>query len=186
MDGFFKEKEWIELEKYFKQKILPAGKQLDQSHYRLGLLKNIKIIELKGILSIKAIYAQDKDVEFRLDVANEITYFDMDIIDLCRCVGIILDNAIEAALMSKSKRVDCGIIKRKKSVLIVVHNTYDGENIDIRKIYNKGYTTKSKDDKSRGLGLFTLKRITDSYSNVNMEAEIDNKEFKIGIEVLKK
>lgn len=67
----------------------------------------------------------------------------MDIIDLSRIVGILIDNAIEASIDSSNPFVNLAIIKTdQNSTLIIIENSFKDSALDINKLYNKRYSTK--------------------------------------------
>lgn len=179
MIGYIENKDIDSLEKYFNEKIAPLGKGMESNNFKIGLLKNIKIPEIKGILSSKLIRAQELSIDVFIDVAEEIEKIDMDIIDLSRITGILLDNAIEAAEKSDKPSIKVAFINKKKSVFIIIINSID-EEVPIYKIYQKGFSTKGE---NRGLGLYNLKEITGKYKNVSIDTLIENGEFKQFIEI---
>ena len=98
----------------------------------------------------------------------------MDIVDISRCLGILLDNAIEAALESDKKSMDIAIIKKNTSIIIVVANSYNGDIPVISKLFKEGFSTKGE---NRGLGLSNLKEIINKYNNVSLDTYIKEQKF---------
>lgn len=109
-----------------------------------------------------------------LEIVEPIDKINLDIIDLSRCLGIILDNAIEATLYSKEKKLNITFIKKNSSILIVVSNTFEGEIPPLSKIFKAGFSTKGE---NRGLGLSNLKDIMNKYSNATLDTSIENNRF---------
>lgn len=64
---------------------------------RLNGIENLKVREIKGLITTKILQAQENNIEITVEVADEITQIDMDAIQLSRVLGIIMDNAIEAS-----------------------------------------------------------------------------------------
>lgn len=96
----------------------------------------------------------------------------MNIIDLSRILGILLDNAIEASKESLEFKLKLAFIKTEKAIIIVISNSYKEKNISLNKIFKPNYSTKGS---GRGLGLNNLKKIIDDYDNVFLETKmIDN------------
>ncbi|WP_072986465.1 sensor histidine kinase [Clostridium cavendishii] len=180
MSEYIKDDNMKELRKYFNEKIVPLGESLNKKNLRFGLLGNIKIPELKGLITSKVIMAQERYIEVFIDINEEVHKINMDIIDLCRVVGIIMDNAIDSAEKSKNKLIKIALINKKNSVIFIVENSYDGEVIKLHEIFKKGYSTKGE---NRGLGLYNLKNILSSYENVYLDTVINEDEFIQNIEI---
>ncbi|ADL53914.1 sensor histidine kinase [Clostridium cellulovorans] len=182
MIGYIEEKDIDGLEKYFNEKILPLGKGMESKNFRIDLLKNVKIVEIKGIFSSKLIRAQEIGIDVFIDIVEPIEEINMDVIDLSRVIGIVLDNAIEASEKCDKPLVKVALINKKSSVIIVIINNFV-EEVPIYKMYQKGFSTKGE---NRGLGLYNLKEITDKYKNVHMETIVENGEFKQVFEITNK
>jgi len=106
----------------------------------------------------------------------------MKIYEFTRILGILLDNAIEATSECKDKIINVYIrndfnIKRQ---LLIIENTYNNKNVDIERIFEKGYSTK---DKNTGLGLWEVRQILKKNSNLNLFTSNDNKLFKQQLEI---
>lgn len=174
MAGFIEERNMDALASHFDKHIYPLNKKININNYKLGLLKNIELPEIKSLISAKVIHAQELGVEIIIDVAEPINNIDMDIIDLSKCIGIIFDNAIEAALESERKEVSIALINTSESVLIVVINTFKGELPPLNKLFKDGFSTKGK---NRGLGLGNLKDIVGKYKGIALDTYIDDGKF---------
>ena len=174
ISAFLDEKDIYGLEKYFYKHIYPLDSAIEKKNFKLGLLKNIKIMELKGLLSAKLIRAQELDLNVNIDIVEPIENISMDIVDLIRVLGILLDNAIEAAIESDEKRVEIGIIKKKNSIIIVVLNSYKDNIPPIHQIFIEGFSTKGE---NRGLGLNNMKSIINQYENIVLDTSIQSKSF---------
>lgn len=97
---------------------------------------------------------------------------------LCKIMGIVLDNAIEAMKTSKEKILMIDAYKEKDKAVIEINNTFDKSKTDINKIYNKNYSTKGK---NRGLGLYLAKMLLKNCKNLSMEQEIFDNVFSTRI-----
>ncbi|RLL42891.1 GHKL domain-containing protein [Oceanobacillus piezotolerans] len=169
-----------QLKDYFNEKVLPASQHIRLNNYKLGALKNIKVTEVKGTLVSKLIKAQDSGIDISIEAVDPIEQIKMDSISLCRCLGIILDNAIEETANHENSKITIAFIKKEKSILIVVVNTISGEIPKLSKLFKKGYSTKGE---NRGIGLGNLKELTSSYENITLETKIEGRQFFQGIEV---
>jgi len=151
------------LKNYFRTSILPAGEKLNHKDAALGALSYIKVEEIKGLVYTKLFHAMQKGIQIELDINESIEQMQIDILDLTRVLGIFLDNAIEAALNSEAKKMYLGFAKSENSVLIVVQNSCKNENVDLKKIYQLGVSSKGK---NRGVGLFQVQILMGKYKNV--------------------
>ncbi|PRR83243.1 sensor histidine kinase [Clostridium vincentii] len=174
MAGFIEERDIDSLEDHFNKHIYPLNNKMNKNNYKLDLLKNIKLSQIKGLISGKVIRAQELGVETIIDIVEPITIIKMDIIDISRCVGIILDNAIEAALESEKKVMDIALINKNNSVIIVVANTFKGEIPSLSKLFKDGFSTKGE---NRGLGLSNCKDIIGRYKNISLDTAITDVQF---------
>lgn len=172
--GYIENKDIEGLEKHFNKHIMPLSKGIESNNFKIGILKNVKIAEIKGILSSKLMRAQELGVDTFIDIVEPIEKINMDIIDLSRVVGILLDNAVEAAVECDKPSIKVAVINKENSVLIIIINSMK-EEIPIYKIYQKGFSTKGE---NRGLGLYNLKEITSKYTKVSLDTLIENGEFK--------
>lgn len=174
MAGFIEEGDLKALEKHFNDHIYPLNKEMNKNNYKLGLLKNICLPEIKGLISAKVIHAQEMGLDMVLDIAEPIEEINLDVIDLSRVLGILLDNAIEAAIKSDEKRVNIAFIKKNTSIIIVLINTFSGEIPPISKMFKQGFSTKGD---NRGLGLSNLKEILNKYEHVSLDTMIEEHSF---------
>ena len=117
---------------------------------------------LVSLLNAKAAYAQNQGVAFRLNIDCALDDLFINNLDLCRIVGNLADNAIEAAAESDLKSV-CITINAKNAddKLIVITNSTKGH-VDVERIQLPGETTKAGHS---GIGLPTVRAIISEYGN---------------------
>src|SRR5690606_34779021 len=174
MSEYIRAKNIEELEQYFNNNIMPISMNMKSNAYKLGSLHNLKIQELKGIISSKIIKAQELNIDANVEVVEPVEQINMDPVNLCRCVGIILDNAIEEAIHCEKPFVHVALIKRGGSNIIVVSNSSRPSTPELHKIYEKGFSTKGE---NRGLGLNNLREMVASCNNVTMDTQILHGKF---------
>ena len=58
--------------------------------------------------------------------------------------------------------------RKAKRKVIIIENTYKEKNLDIDKLFEKGYSTKTKESTTHGLGLWTVRKILKSNNNLNL------------------
>lgn len=152
-------------------------------------IKNISKLPkgIKGILYYKLSYMDSKNIDINVKISSQVNSILKNIsyknyFDLSKILGIVLDNACEAACLSKSKLVFIDVYLEKKRVIFQIENTYKGK-IDLRKINNKHFSTKGK---NRGFGLAIASNIVKSNNIINLEQFIKNEMFVSKIIINKK
>ena len=106
----------------------------------------------------------------------------MKIYEFTRILGILLDNAIEAADECDEKNVYVHIRndKRHNRQLLIVENTYKDKNINTDKIYEKNYSTKPQ---NTGLGLWEVRQLLKRNNNLNLYTTKTERLFKQQLEI---
>lgn len=181
MTGYFENKDLDGLEEFFNKKILNLSESISKKDYKLDKLQNIKVTELKGLLSSKVIRAQELGIDVFIDIMEPVKFINMDVIDLCKSIGILLDNAIEAALLCNDPSLKIGIINKKNSIVILIMNSCLKENPPIYKMFQKGFSTKGT---NRGLGLSNLHEVLSNYPHISLDTSIVNEEFIQNLHIL--
>lgn len=127
-----------------------------------GQLGNIQVPELKSLVLSKLSRMKSKQITCNLEVLYPVTKIEMDVMDLNRCLGILIDNAIEAVENTDTSVIDLIISSQDAGITFIVQNQWNGE-LALHSIWKEGYSTKGD---GRGLGLSSYKRILGKYSNV--------------------
>lgn len=116
---------------------------------------------LQGIIYQKLLLMKEKDIPYALNISRDIKIsdfkkLDMDTnIDLCKIIGVFLDNAIEEVERLENKKIIVDVYMEDGNFCVKVTNDY-GPGIDFSKIDDKGYTTK---EDGHGYGLSLVKEI---------------------------
>ncbi|WP_236332928.1 sensor histidine kinase [Paenibacillus auburnensis] len=180
MSEYIRSKDVEGLSTYFDHKILPISEGMQNNNYKLGTLQNVKIQELKGILSSKLIRAQELHIDAVVEAVEPIEAVNMDSVKLCRCLGIILDNAIEEAIKCESSNLRVALVKRTGGVLIAVANSCQPDGPELHRIFEKGFSTKGT---GRGLGLSNLREIVSQCAGVTLDTYRKDGQFIQELEV---
>jgi two-component system sensor histidine kinase AgrC len=180
MAAYIEDEDINGLKGYFEKRIVPLGTEINEKNSKIGLLHNIMIKEIKGVVLTKVIRAQELGVEVEIDIVEKIDIVNFDVIDLSRCIGILLDNAIESAVACKKGKIKIGFIKRNDSLMIVVINSVEDNVPPIHKIYEKGFSTKGE---NRGIGLSNLREVLSKYSQATLDTIIKENEFEQILEI---
>jgi len=176
LDGYIKGEDTEGLKKYFYENIMVNQKMMDESNTEIQKLKYIKDIPLKGIVSSKLINGQSLDVKVKVDIAETIEKISVDTLDLCRILGILLDNGLEAAKHAEEPSITFAMINKQSSLVIVVLNSCQKDIPPIYKMFEKGFSTKGE---NRGFGLHIIKEMIDrKYTNVILNTSVENGIFK--------
>lgn len=134
------------------------------------------------LISSKYSRALELGIEMNINVFLNLNTLNMKIYEFTRILGILLDNAIEAAKECDEKIINLEIRKEtsRNRQLLVIENTYMNKNIDTEKIYEKSYSTK---DGNSGLGLWEVRQILKKNTNLNLFTTKNNKFFKQQLEI---
>lgn len=107
MSLYISEKDMDGLEEYFKKTVLPTDLIINNNEFSIASLQYVEVKELKALLAMKQIEAKNKNVDCNIRVLGIVKEINMGIIDLIRIVGILFDNAIQAAEATESGKVTC-------------------------------------------------------------------------------
>lgn len=133
---------------------------------------------IKGIVYYKMNIIKESNINFNLliskDVENKFENLNQKLyLKVCKILGIVLDNAIEASTLTKDKLLLVDIYLEEENLVIYVENTFINL-VDLNIIYNKGVSSKGK---NRGYGLYLVKRIVNDTNELEFEQSINNDRF---------
>lgn len=109
-----------------------------------------------------------KDMDDKLEKLNSKLYFKS-----CKIIGILLDNAIEAAESTKDKHLLIDIYYDNTELVIYIENSFTND-IDINDIYLKGFSSKGK---NRGYGLYIVNNLVKETKELNLDQYIRDNKF---------
>lgn len=153
--GFIDHRDMDGLEKYFYNEIIKEHQKVNSSETIYLQLHNISDLVLKGLIATKLNRALAANINVSISIANEIDSFSYETADLCKIIGILLDNAIEAAGLANKKTISIALTSDQDEVNILILNTFN-EKPNLSRIYEDGYSTKGID---RGLGLNIINKL---------------------------
>jgi len=174
MDIFVAEDDWGGMKDYYNTKIKSAFEVITADNFALESLNKIKVREIKGILIIKLAMAQNLGIDVSFEADEEISEFPVDSVTLVRILGILLDNAIEELEYLGTGKLMVGCFKVEDSVNFVVQNTCRSDMLPLKKLQERGFSTKGK---GRGLGLDNLYDLTNADPNVALMTTIEDGQF---------
>lgn len=167
---YIEEQNFPELQKYFQEKILPSKDALSSDKLAIGKLHLVAIPSVKSLLYTKLLTALNKGISMTFEITESLTEVSMDEMDLSRILGILIDNALEAAVQTEDKLLSIAIITTDDSVLFSIKNSCQPIQVPLSKLSERGYTDKENHD---GLGLYTVQNIVDSLNNVTYIMQYD-------------
>ena len=134
---------------------------------------NLRVPQVRSLLLNKLTDMQKKGVEYRLEVLYLVENVYINVWDFVRCLGVLVDNAIEAALGTEQPWVEIILLSQGKQLSLRVSNPYTNT-IDPGKMWDEGWSTKGT---GRGLGLSGYQRIVENYPNASTCTSWENGVF---------
>jgi len=129
---------------------------------------------ISGFLSVKINEMIDNGIKVSLIISPKVKNYKFEKInskeykEVCRVLGVYLDNAHEASSGTKKKEVTIEILIDDNRLLIIISNSYKGK-IELDKLDKEGYTTKGK---NHGVGLSLVSDIIKSNNHLEQKREI--------------
>ncbi len=124
---------------------------------------NVRVPQVRSLLLSRLAAMGEKKIDCRLEALYPVEWVGIDVWDFTRCLGILLDNAAEAALETETPWVEIVLLSQRDRLSLRVSNPYTGA-INPDKIWTEGFSTKGE---GRGLGLPGYQRILADYPNVS-------------------
>ncbi|WP_348921280.1 sensor histidine kinase [Enterococcus rotai] len=174
IEEYIKEQDLVKLEEYFYSKIKTASTTIEKNDFKLSQLGNLKVNELKSVLANKLSISQELGIDTEVEISERIENINADSIVLVRALGIILDNAIEAAEQIDNGMIRVAFFRKLNKLVIVVVNSCSEEIPKLFELKKEGVSTKGE---NRGIGLSNLERMIASTGNVMLDTKIDNGVF---------
>ena len=181
--GFANEEDQVKLKNYLAETMAYAKVSLEKLDNSMDRLKFIRIPALRGLLSVKFAHALEQGIDVAIDIVSPVSDIPVNHLDLCRMVGIVVDNAIEALLQEAYdiKRLKFGILLDEDDILIICSNTCKTPP-PAEKIFDKDYSSKGY---GRGTGLYSLKKTCEKCGNVLVTPHIKADEFSLILTVIR-
>ena len=152
-----------------------SSQKLQDNKYDLGRLVNVRDRALKSLLAGKFIKAREKDIVFNVEVPEEIQVEGMRLLDFLTIVSILCDNAIEASVEVGQPHVSIAFLKNGAQETFIIENSIKEERIDISEIFSFGASSKGEE---RGVGLYTVMKLVESYPNASLNTTCQDQVFR--------
>lgn len=178
--GGYVQSEDIEgLKQYYSQLLLDCSMSNNLSTLSPEVINEPAIYSL---LTNKYHKASEFGIDINIEAFLDFHKLNMKIYEFTKILGILLDNAIEAAQECEKKVINVTICKDFKvnRQLLVIENTYKDKNIDTEKIYEKGFSSKPN---NTGLGLWEIRQILKRNNNLNLFTTKNSEFFKQQLEI---
>lgn len=127
-----------------------------------------------SLLADKYYKAEELNIQINLEVFVDLNNLNIKTYELTRILGILLDNAIEASAKCENKVINITFRKDKSNkTLIIIQNTYTNKDINIDRIFEKGYTSKTdtvsnENAKNHGLGLWEVRKYLRKHTTLDL------------------
>lgn len=134
---------------------------------------------LRGLVYSKVLLMSKKNVDYELDISNSVRVVDMFdyddylMIDVCKIIGIFLDNAIEEVDTIDDKFIAIEMYNTDNNLVISITNSYNKDK-DLSNIYSPGISTKGE---YHGYGLSLVRKIVRNNKRLETYNEVTENEF---------
>ena len=169
------EEDMEQIKEVYDSVLKDSSEKLQDNKYDLGRLVNIRDRALKSLLAGKFLKARDKNIVFNVEVPEEIQVEGMRLLDFLTIVSILCDNAIEASAETNQPHVSIAFFKNGAQETFIIENSIKEESIDISEIFSFGASSKGEE---RGVGLYTVMKIVESYPNASLNTTCQNQVFR--------
>lgn len=134
---------------------------------------------LKGLIYSKLLVMKEKGINYNLNISRGVSTIDLIklddnvVLDICKIIGVYLDNSIEAVEELNEKSISIELYMQDENLIIRISNNYEGL-LDINKIDEKGYTSKGS---GHGYGLPLTKELINNNSRLSNNKSISGNIF---------
>ena len=169
------EEDMEQIKEVYDSVLKDSSEKLQDNKYDLGRLVNIRDRALKSLLAGKFLKARERDIVFNVEVPEEIQVEGMRLLDFLTIVSILCDNAIEATAEASQPHVSIAFFKNGAQETFIIENSIKEERIDISEIFSFGVSSKGEE---RGVGLYTVMKIVESYPNASLNTTCQDQVFR--------
>ncbi len=149
-------------------------------------MSSIPLGGLRATICSELLKIQSSNIKYELYIDKKIksiNLLDIDscvIVDLCKIIGVLIDNAIEEVNNKKHRNIMISLFIDDNRFNIRITNIIDRQ-IDIEKIFIEGYSTKGD---NHGYGLSLVKKIIDESKHLNLITEISKDLFSQNVQLI--
>lgn len=128
-----------------------------------------------SLLNNKYYQALQYGITMNFEIFSDLSTINFNIYEFTRILGILLDNAIEAAKETTEKIIEIQFKSDSKKQLFIIENSCADNNISTTKIFEKGYSTKKNNS---GIRLWKVHNILSKNTNIDLFTTVKNNKFK--------
>ena len=136
-----------------------------------------------SLLTNKYFLATEKGITMNFSIFCNLSELNSNMYELSRILGILLDNAIEAAEETDDKLIDIEIKSDEIKHLFIIKNSCKNPNISTTQIFEKGFSTKNRNS---GLGLWNVHKILSKNTSLDLFTSIEDHTFSQQLAIYKK
>gem|GEM_PF-1839813 len=163
------------LRDYYHNQLKATQKLVTPTFNRLDDIQNIGSSEIRSIILHKLNHAQGLGITSSLEIPKALLVKPIfDTIQLVRLLGILLDNAIEAAQESTNPSLSIAVFKQVGDEMIIIGNTYSAL-IPKEQLLQKN--PRSTKDPKRGIGLQNAASIVKQENSLFLETQITDRYY---------
>ena len=181
--GYVVNEDIVGLKRYYNQLLEECNKTNNLYALSPEVINHPAIYHM---LATKYYEADQKNVQINLNVFLDLNEIEdrMKIYDFTRILGILLDNAIDAAVECKKKIINVTFRKEisNNMIAVIIQNTYKNKDVDTEEIYQKGVSSK---ENHSGLGLWKVRQILMHNNNLNLFTTKNEEFFTQQFEIYK-
>ena len=140
---------------------------------------------LRGLIYSKLLVMKEKKINYNLLIDKKISMVkfskieDSLIVDICKVLGVFLDNSIEAVENLDEKDIIIEIYADKNDIVCSVTNNFEGV-LEVEELDNLKYSTKGK---GRGYGLMLVNEIVNRSNKLEKSTEIFEDNFTQNLKI---
>lgn len=171
------------LKKYYSQLLKDCNRVNNLTALNPSVINNPAIY---NVMADKYHKADGIGVQINLGVFVDLNEFEthMKIYEFTKILGILMDNAIEASSECEEKVIHVSFRneKNRHRLVMLIENTYVDKEINIDRIFEKDFSTKSKQTNS-GLGLWEVRQILKKSNNLDLFTTKNEEFFRQQFEI---
>ncbi|PKX61031.1 GHKL domain-containing protein [Latilactobacillus sakei] len=164
-----------ELEQY-------SNRYLDKGEFDYKALYNIHNEFVKSLIIAKIHQAKELNIECYCECQKPLDIVPIPIFDCIRILGILINNAIEAASECNEKILYLVIYQDDLQIEFSIKNTYKKSNMSIGTLQRKNISTKKGHS---GLGLNTIQEFNQKFPNVFTQYKQEESFFSVQLIIIK-
>ena len=126
-----------------------------------------------SLLADKLEKAEKDHIKLNYEVMTDLSNLNIKTYELTRILCILFDNALEAASKCDKKIVNVSFRADKNHrnrTLVIIQNTYTNKDVNVDRIFEKGYTSKTdgENHQNHGLGLWEVRKYLKKNTNLDL------------------